>query len=219
MKNSMGVFKKSMLSTPSLPPCFFFFWNSPMQVGSVPCDQKFSCNWNLSFFKAVPSNKFSFYLDSLVHIISSLSSHFRSWDYPENFGIYSQLDRKSKTWFFTFPNVYVSWMEHDKILISQISPPKSRCFADQSRPKREPHENEQLGFEKRMKKMGLLVSFSYFILELWSLNYQKLLFFLQFFADVSKKFKAAVAIYVYASEISCFAYLKMVLVIMLWLRI
>ena len=185
----MGVFKKSMLSTPSLPPCFFFFWNSPMQVGSVPCDQKFSCNWNLSFFKAVPSNKFSFYLDSLVRIISSLSSHFRSWDYPENFGIYSQLDRKSKTWFFTFPNVYVSWMEHDKILISQISPPKFRCFADQSRPKTEPHENEQLGFEKRMKKMGLLVSFSYFILELWSLNYQKLCFFCNFLLMSAKNLR------------------------------
>ena len=130
MKNSRGVFKKSVLSTPSLPPCFFFFWNSPMQVGSVPCDQK--------FYKAVPPNKFSFYLDSLVHIISSLSSHFRLRDYTENFGIYSKLDRKSKTWFFTFPNVCVSWMEHDKILISQISPPKFRCFADQCRPKGNP---------------------------------------------------------------------------------
>ena len=47
------------------------------------------------------------------------------------------------------------------------------------------------------------------------LKLSKIVFFLQFFADVSKKFKAAVAIYVYASEISCFAYLKMVLVIML----
>ena len=125
-----GGFPKKVCSQPPPFPLVFFFWNSPMQVGSVPCDQK--------FYKAVPPNKFSFYLDSLVHIISSLSSHFRSRDYPENFGIYSKLDRKSKTWFFTFPNVCVSWMEHDKILISQISPPKFRCFADQCRPKGNP---------------------------------------------------------------------------------
>ena len=31
-----------------------------------------------------------------------------------------QLDWKSKTWFFTFLNVYVSWIERDKILISQF---------------------------------------------------------------------------------------------------
>ena len=54
----------------------------------------------------------------------------------------SQLDRKSKTWFFTFLNVYVSWIERDKILISQLSPPKFRYFADQNGPKGEPHENK-----------------------------------------------------------------------------
>ena len=74
--------------------------------------------------------KLPFYLGSLLHIISSLFSHFRSWDYPEHFGIYSQLDRKSKTWFFIFLNVYVSWIEQDKILISKVSPPKFRCFID-----------------------------------------------------------------------------------------
>ena len=73
-----------------------------MQAGSVPCNQKFHCKWNLSFFKAVPPNRLPLYLGSLLHIIISLSRHFRSWDYPENFEIYSQLDRKSKTWFFTF---------------------------------------------------------------------------------------------------------------------
>ena len=73
-----------------------------------------------------------FYLGSLLLIISSLSSHFRSWSYPGNFGIYSQLDRKSKTWFFTFLCVYVCWIKRDKILISQLSPPKFRYFADQN---------------------------------------------------------------------------------------
>ena len=36
----------------------------------------------------------------------------------------SQLDSKSKTWFFTFLNVYISWIEQEKILITQLSPPK-----------------------------------------------------------------------------------------------
>ena len=118
-------------------------WGRWMQAGSISCDQKFSCKWNLSFFKPVPPNRLPFYLGSLLHIINSLSSYFRSWDYPENFGIYSQFNRKSKTWFFTFLNVYVSWIEWDKILISQLSPPKFRYFADQNgRTKVGLHENE-----------------------------------------------------------------------------
>ena len=50
-----------------------------------------------------------FYLGSLLHIIISLFSHFRSWDYPGNFGIYSQL--KSKAWSFTF--LIVVYMFHE----------------------------------------------------------------------------------------------------------
>ena len=47
-----------------------------MQTGSVPCNQKFSCKWNLSFFKAVPPNRLHFYLGSPLHRISSLFSNF-----------------------------------------------------------------------------------------------------------------------------------------------
>ena len=142
-----------------------------MQAGSIPFDQKFSCKWNLSFFKAVPPKRLPFHLGSLVHIISSLSSHFRSWDYPENFGIHSQLDRKSKTWIFTFLNVYVCWIERDKILISQLSPPKFRYFADQNgRTKVGSHEMNFNNFriqkwisktdlKKSMKKWGHLSKF------------------------------------------------------------
>ena len=66
----------------------------------------------------------------------------RLWSfYSTKFQI--RLHRKSKTWFFTFVNVYVCWIKLDKILMSQISPPKSRYFADQSeRTKVGPHENE-----------------------------------------------------------------------------
>ena len=47
-----------------------------MQADLVPSDQEFSWKWNFSFFKAVPSNRLSFYLGSPLHIISSLFSHF-----------------------------------------------------------------------------------------------------------------------------------------------
>ena len=47
-----------------------------MQTGSVPCDQKFFCKWNLSFFKAVPPNRLYFYLGRSLHRISSLISYF-----------------------------------------------------------------------------------------------------------------------------------------------
>ena len=86
----------------------------------------------------------------------------------------SQLDRKSETWSFTFLNVYVSRIERDKILISQLSPQKFRYFADQNGPKGRPHENEFWKFSytkinitngwcsnSRWKKSGHLFSFHF----------------------------------------------------------
>ena len=118
--------------------CLQAGWGWWMQAGSVPCDQKCSCTYNFSFFMAVPLDRLSFHLDSLLHIISFLFSHFRLWNYPGNFGTSSQLDRKSKTWVFTFLNICVSCIEWDKILILQLSPPKFRYFADQNEPKGDP---------------------------------------------------------------------------------
>ena len=46
-----------------------------MRTESVPSNQKFPCQWNLSFFKAVLSNRLSFYLDSPLYIINFLLSH------------------------------------------------------------------------------------------------------------------------------------------------
>ena len=100
--------------------------------------------------------KFFDFLIILYLVPSSNSSIFRNYAFfkivfPLNFfhvnheidKFGSQLDRKSKTFFFfTFFNVYISWIERDKILISQLLPPKFRCFANQNRPKGEPHENE-----------------------------------------------------------------------------
>ena len=94
----------------------------------------------------------------------------------------SQLDGKDKTWFFTLLNVYVSWIRRDKILISQMTPPNE--------------VPQQLGLEKQMKKMGLvsLVIMSHFWVMVFKLS--KIVSFLQFFANVSKKSKAVIAIYV-----------------------
>ena len=85
----------------------------------------------------------------------------------------SQLDGKDKTWFFTLLNVYISWIRRDKILISQITPPNE--------------VPQQLGLEKQMKKMGLvsLVIMSHFWIMVFKLS--KIVSFLQFFANVSKK--------------------------------
>ena len=146
-----------------------------MQSSSVLCDQKFSCKKNLLFFKAVSPSRLPFYLGSLLYIISSLFSHSRSWDYPENVGIYSQFDIKSKTWFSIFLNVYVSSMEQDKFLISQLSPPKTdpmKMNCDNFQIQNE--VPKQLGLEKQMQKLESLVLFSYLLPELWSLNCQKL---------------------------------------------
>ena len=58
-----------------------------------------------------------------------------------------------------------------------------------------------------MKKMESLVEFPCCLSELWSLNCLKSAF-LQFFADLSKKSKSIKAIYIYASERSCYALLE-----------
>ena len=50
----------------------------------------------------------------------------------------SQLEIKSKTWILTFLNVYVSSIERDKILISQLTAPKLRYFTDQNGRKEDP---------------------------------------------------------------------------------
>ena len=155
-----------------------------LQAGSVPCDQKLSRKSNLSFFKAVSPNRLPFYLGSMLSMISSLFRSFRSWDYPENFGIYFLLDRESETGFFTFLSVYVSWIKRDKIL--NLSPPNSgisRTRMDQKGTtwkwiltvfKCKNEVPKQIGLENQMKIMGSLVLFSYLLPELWSVNCQKL---------------------------------------------
>ena len=70
----------------------------------------------------------------------------------------SQLNRKSKTWFFTFLHVYTSRIDRDKILISQLSLPNFRYFADQNGPKGWPHENEFWHFPNT--KMNITNSYS-----------------------------------------------------------
>ena len=92
----------------------------------------------------------------------------------------SQLDGKDKTWFFTLLNVYVSWIRRDKILMSQIKPPNE--------------VPQQLGLEKQMEKMGVvsLVFMSPFWVMVFKLS--KIVSFLQFFTNVSKKSKAVIAI-------------------------
>ena len=56
--------------------------------------------------------------------------------------------------------------------------------------------------------MGSFVWFSCLLLELWSLNCQKLCPICIFFADVSNKSKAVRVVYVYAFESSCLTLLE-----------
>ena len=51
-----------------------------------------------------------------------------------------------------------------------------------------------------MKKMGSFAWFPNSLPELWSLNYLKKVYFLQFCADLSKKSKSIKKICIYASE-------------------
>ena len=117
----------------------------------------------------------------------------------------SQLDWKSKTWFFTFRNVYVSWIERDKILISQLSPPKFRYFTDQNGPKGGPYETnfdifQTVRAQKVDEKNGIICLVSFFPSWGMVLKLPKIVYFLQICADLSKKSKSIKAIYLYPSE-------------------
>ena len=124
----------------------------------------------------------------------------------------SQLDRKSKTWFFTFPNVYLSWIERDKILISQLAPPKFRHFTDQNGRKKDPHENEFWQFSntktnitnsyssKSKWKNGVICVISFFPSWVMVLKLPKIVHFLQICADLSKKPKSIKANFFYPFE-------------------
>ena len=74
------------------------------------------------------------------------------------------------------------------------------------------------GSKNRWKKNGVISLVFIFRSWVMVLKLSKIVSFLLFFADVSKKFKVAIAVYVNASESSRFALLKMVPVIMLWLK-
>ena len=78
----------------------------------------------------------------------------------------------TKTWFFTFLNVYVPWIKRAKTLTSRLSTPKFRYFC--------------------------LVSF--FLFSVMLLKIPKIAHFLQIFADPSKKSKIIKTIYSYLSE-------------------
>ena len=102
-------------------------WGRWMQAGSVTWNQKFSWKWNLLFFKAVPPN-----LGSLLHIITPYSAIL---DYEITLNILEFIlnsIKKVKPGFSFSLTCMFFWIECDKILISQLSHPKFRYFADQN---------------------------------------------------------------------------------------
>ena len=102
---------KSKTTTCSLwqpgPPGIGILWKWAIMLTKLAedgvcrlCSMRLEISLQMKFiiFQGFPT-KLHFYLGSLLHIISFLFSYFRSWDYPEHFGIYSQLDRKVKPGF------------------------------------------------------------------------------------------------------------------------
>ena len=124
---------------------------------------------------------------------------YRSWDYPENFGIYSQLQRKSKTCFFYYPHCVCILNRRDKVLASQFLPPKFRYFATQTGPKWE--DSMKMNFENWNAKMSFLNRYDS------KSRWKNGVIFLVFMSHpwVKKISKTAIEIYVYAFESSRFA--------------
>ena len=92
---------------------------------------KIYCSISCSLFSKVGSvwNRFR----SLWSLCAVLLDH-------EIWQIWFPTRLESKTWFFILFNVYVSWIERVKILISHLSPQKFKYLTDQNVLKRWPHE-------------------------------------------------------------------------------
>ena len=124
----------------------------------------------------------------------------------------SQLDLKRKTWFFTFLNVYVSWIKRDKILISQLSPPKFTYFTDQKDQRGDSKKtnfdifqiqkwiSQTVKTQEVDEKNGVLCLVSFFPSWVMVLKLTKIVHFFQICADLSKKSKSIKEIYLYPSE-------------------
>ena len=128
----------------------------------------------------------------------------------------SQLDWKSKTWFFTFLNVYVFWIEWDKILILQFSPSQFRYFTDQNGPKElgdhmktnfdifqiQKRISQTVRSQKVDEKKGVICQVFFFSSWVMVLKLTKIVHFLQICADLSKKSKSIAAfIYIYLKDL------------------
>ena len=113
-----------------------------------------------------------------------------------------QLNWKSKTWIFTFLNVYVSWIERGRTLISQPTRmdqrgnPKKMNFDIFEKQK----WISQLQLKTYIKKWGQLTSFFFSFLMVMVLKLPKIVPFLQISADLSKISKSFKAIYLYPYE-------------------
>ena len=161
------------------------------------------------FFKVVQPNRLLFYLGSLLHIISSLLSHFRSWDYPEDFGFIHNSIEKVKPDFALSSLCMIPELKGTKswshnFHLQRRTPWK--CILTNFKCKNE--VPKKLGLEKQMIKNGVISLVFISLPWVMVLKLSKIMSFLQYFAYVSKKSKAVIATCVYASESSRFALLE-----------
>ena len=95
-------------------------------------------------------------------------------------------------------NVYISWIEQDKILLSQLW----HC-ADQNGPQRGEGRGEHWKTDKARKadeKNEVICQLSFFLSRVTVLKLPNIVHFLKICADLSKKSKSIKAIYLYPSE-------------------
>ena len=126
----------------------------------------------------------------------------------EKFG--SELYRKSNIWFFTFLNVYVSWIKRDKILISQLSPPIFRYFVTRMDQRQEPMKIKFENFQIQKRLSQTLWSL------LWSLNCPKYCIFGKFVLTLARNLNLLKqSLYIHLNGLAVF-FQKLVCFIGLW---
>ena len=126
----------------------------------------------------------------------SRGTECRPWNYLENSGIYSQLNRKSETRFLhPYCLCFLNQTGQNANLTAFTS--KILVFCRPEWTKWDPHVND-------IWQSLLFMSPSWVVI----LKLSKILSFFPIFADVSKKSKTVTAIYAYASESSRFALLE-----------
>ena len=167
----------------------------------------FSRSWFLEFWFMSPGFWDSYFQGNVPGSLFEVCRQKYYTMTSDKFG--SQIDRKIRTWFFTFLNKYASWVKMGQNSNHTVFTSKIQVFCRpvwtkggtpwkwfwqfSNKYKNKYCKQLKKNIAKEIKN-GVICPVSVFLSELWSLHFPKLCIFLQIFAYCSKKSKSMKAI-------------------------